>query len=76
MISPAGIVSTVEPLPAEGLFRPIGIAINEAGVLYVTDERGRIVEITPGVAAGRWRARRRATRMAQDQARAFGHRPD
>ena len=49
MISPAGIVSTVEPLPAEGLFHPIGIAINEAGVLYVTDERGRIVEITPGV---------------------------
>jgi len=51
MISTTGVVSTVEPLPAEGLFRPIGIAIGAAGALYVTDDRGRIVEIKPGVAA-------------------------
>ena len=48
MVSAAGIVSTIGPLPEDGLFHPIGIAIDETGVLYVTDERGRIVEITPG----------------------------
>lgn len=51
MISTTGAVSAVEPLPADGLFRPIGIAIGAAGALYVTDDRGRIVEIKPGVAA-------------------------
>jgi hypothetical protein len=48
-ISPAGVVSTVGPLPGEGLFRPIGIAIADEGVVYVTDDRGRVVAITPGV---------------------------
>jgi sugar lactone lactonase YvrE len=51
MISTTGVVSTVEPIPADGLFRPIGIAVGAAGALYVTDDRGRIVEIKPGVAA-------------------------
>jgi hypothetical protein len=50
MISTTGVVSDVGPLPVEGLFRPVGIAI-AAGALYVTDARGRIVEIRPGVAA-------------------------
>jgi hypothetical protein len=50
MISPAGIVSTIEPMPFDGLFRPIGIAVTADGVVYVTDERGRIVEMRPGVA--------------------------
>lgn len=50
-ISPDGIVSTVGPLPAEGLVRPIGIAVTEDGTIYVTDDRGRIAEIVPGVAA-------------------------
>src|SRR4051794_6158175 len=35
-ISPAGIVSTIGPLPADGLFRPIGIAATEQGIVYVT----------------------------------------
>jgi sugar lactone lactonase YvrE len=49
-ISPDGIVNTVGPLPGDGLFRPIGIAATEQGIVYVTDDRGRLVEITPGVA--------------------------
>jgi sugar lactone lactonase YvrE len=48
MISPAGVVTSVGPLPADGLFRPMGIAADAAGIVYVTDDRGRIVEITPG----------------------------
>lgn len=52
MISPTGVVSTVEPMPSDRLFRPIGIAVGpDARVLYVTDDRGRIVEITPGLGA-------------------------
>ena len=43
-----GVVSTLEPLPEEGLVRPIGIALDTRGVLYVTDDRGRVVEIVPG----------------------------
>ena len=31
--------------------RPIGIALSADGVLYVTDDRGRVVEIVPGVSA-------------------------
>ncbi len=50
-ISPSGEVSTIEPLPSDGLFRPIGIAVGHDGVVYVTDERGRIIEIRPGVSA-------------------------
>ncbi len=48
MISAGGIVSSVGPLPGDGLFRPVGIALSPSGVVYVTDDRGRIVEITPG----------------------------
>lgn len=50
MISPGGIVSSVGPLPGDGLSRPIGIAVAPSGLVYVTDDRGRIVEITPGSA--------------------------
>jgi hypothetical protein len=50
-ISPAGVVRTIEPLPYDGLFRPIGIAVAADGAVYVTDERGRLVEIRPGVSA-------------------------
>lgn len=49
-ISPSGHVSTVTP-PAEGLFRPIGIDVTDDGIVYVTDDRGRIVEIRPDVGA-------------------------
>ena len=48
MLSPAGDVSSVGPIPGDGLFRPIGIAVGPAGEVYVTDDRGRVVEITPG----------------------------
>lgn len=51
MISPDGRVSTVGPPPAHGLLRPVGIAVSEDGLLYVTDDRGRVVEIEPGVSA-------------------------
>jgi murein DD-endopeptidase MepM/ murein hydrolase activator NlpD len=50
-IARSGQVTTVEPLPYDGLFRPIGIAVAGDGAIYVTDERGRIVEIRPGVSA-------------------------
>ena len=50
-ISPDGMVSTVGPPPPEGLWRPVGIAASADGFLYVTDDRGRIVEIQPGVRA-------------------------
>jgi hypothetical protein len=47
-IDRTGTVSTVDPLPDGGyLLRPIGIAVSN-GVLYATDDRGRVVEITPG----------------------------
>ncbi|MCA1562276.1 MAG: gluconolaconase [Acidobacteria bacterium] len=49
MISPAGVVSTIGPMPEDGLLRPTGIAVSGAGLVYVTDDRGRIVEIAPGV---------------------------
>jgi hypothetical protein len=47
MISAAGIVSNVEPMPFDGLFRPIAIAAGLAA-FSVSDERGHIVEIRPG----------------------------
>jgi sugar lactone lactonase YvrE len=49
VVSPAGLVSTVWPVPADGLFRPIGIGVSVEGLVYVTDDRGRIVEIAPGI---------------------------
>ncbi len=51
MVSPHGIVTTVGPPPPYGLVRPIGIAVSSAGIVYVTDDRGRIVEIVPGISA-------------------------
>jgi sugar lactone lactonase YvrE len=48
MISMSGVVTTVAPLPLDGLVRPIGIAVGEDGAIYVTDDRGRVVEIRPG----------------------------
>lgn len=51
MISSQGIVSTLGPLPDDGLVRPIGIAVDARGLVYVTDDRGRIVEMAPGRAA-------------------------
>ncbi len=50
-VSLDGAVSTVAPLPADGLVRPIGIAAATGGDLYVTDDRGRVVEISPGAGA-------------------------
>lgn len=51
LISVSGLVSSVGPLPGDGLFRPIGIAVSPSAIVYVTDDRGRIVEITPGLHA-------------------------
>ncbi|MEN3340186.1 MAG: hypothetical protein V7647_3862 [Acidobacteriota bacterium] len=50
-ISPQGIVATVGPVPDDGLVRPIGIGVSAQGLIYVTDDRGRLVEIAPGRAA-------------------------
>ena len=50
-IAPDGTVITVGPPPPEGLWRPIGIAASEDGFLYVTEDRGRVVEIEPGIRA-------------------------
>jgi sugar lactone lactonase YvrE len=49
-ISPDGIVSTVGPGPVTGLFHPIGIAVDDGGLIYVGDA-ARIVEIRPGTHA-------------------------
>jgi hypothetical protein len=50
-ISPDGTVTTVQAIDvsgnAEGLVRPVGVAASPEGRLYVTDRRGRIVEMTP-----------------------------
>jgi sugar lactone lactonase YvrE len=49
-IDASGQVSTVELQPFGGfLLRPVGIAVSEAGAIYATDDRGRIVEMMPGV---------------------------
>lgn len=48
MISPAGRVTTLSPLPARGIVRPIGIAATADGIVYVNEDGRRIVEITPG----------------------------
>jgi len=48
-IDTSGFVSTVDLVPLGSfLLRPLGVAVDENGVLYATDDRGRIVEITPG----------------------------
>ena len=50
-IAPDGLVTTVQSIDvtgsAEGIVRPIGIAVMAEGRLAVTDRRGRIVEMTP-----------------------------
>jgi DNA-binding beta-propeller fold protein YncE len=51
VISIAGLVSTLTSTPPDRLFRPIGIAVANDGLLYVTDDRGRIVEIDPATTA-------------------------
>jgi sugar lactone lactonase YvrE len=50
MVSADGFVSTLYPVPDDGLVRPVGIAVSGA-MLYVTDDRGRVVEITPALDA-------------------------
>jgi sugar lactone lactonase YvrE len=46
-----GVVTTIVPLARDGsdvsLFKPIGLAADERGSLYVTDARGRILQIFP-----------------------------
>jgi hypothetical protein len=44
VIDTAGMVTTAPWTHADGLFRPIGIAASPTGELYVTDDRGRILE--------------------------------
>jgi DNA-binding beta-propeller fold protein YncE len=44
-IDPAGVVSTRTGPFEAGLGRPIGLAVSAAGEIYITDERGRIVEV-------------------------------
>ncbi|PYR45326.1 MAG: gluconolaconase, partial [Acidobacteria bacterium] len=43
-IAANGLVTT-RPVPLEGLFRPIGIAVSRRGDVVVSDQRGRIVEV-------------------------------
>ncbi|MDQ3487284.1 MAG: gluconolaconase [Acidobacteriota bacterium] len=45
VLDPAGDLTTLPAPYPEELVRPIGVAIGAAGEVYVTDERGRIVEI-------------------------------
>src|SRR5205085_5756714 len=48
-IDRAGVVSTVELSPLAGfLLRPLGVAVDDDDVLYVTEDRGRVLEIAPG----------------------------
>lgn len=45
VINPAGEVTTLTPQLADGLVRPIGIVASSQGETFVTDDRGRVVEI-------------------------------
>jgi sugar lactone lactonase YvrE len=55
-IAANGLVTT-RPVPFEGLFHPIGIAVGRRGEIVATDQRGRIVEVaadnTTRILAGR-----------------------
>jgi sugar lactone lactonase YvrE len=46
LVTPEGFVSTLDA-PFDGLVRPTGIAVTGGGIVYVTDDRGRIAEIVP-----------------------------
>jgi len=45
-ITPDGVVSTLSS-PADGIVRPVAIAAGRNGEAYVTDDRGRIIELSP-----------------------------
>jgi sugar lactone lactonase YvrE len=45
LITPANGVTTVTAGLPDGLVRPVGISASESGDLYVTDDRGRVVEL-------------------------------
>ena len=47
VISPDGIVTTIAPGYADGSLRPRAVAVGPAHSVFVTDERGRIVEVMP-----------------------------
>ncbi|HEX5097818.1 MAG TPA: gluconolaconase, partial [Acidimicrobiia bacterium] len=48
-IDTSGMVSTVElSPPAAFLLRPLGVAVADDGVIYATEDPGRVVEIVPG----------------------------
>jgi sugar lactone lactonase YvrE len=47
-ITPDGLVTTRAWPPGEELFRPVGITVSSTGDAFVTDQRGRIVEIAGG----------------------------
>jgi sugar lactone lactonase YvrE len=51
VISTSGVVRTIWDFPPGGLHRPTGIAVGDGAAVYTTDERGRVVEIVPGVGA-------------------------
>ncbi|HEX6975996.1 MAG TPA: hypothetical protein VF147_16430 [Vicinamibacterales bacterium] len=51
-IATTGEVTTVGPLPWDGLRRPVGIAVDQSTRhIFVTDDRGRIVQIAPGASS-------------------------
>lgn len=46
IISPDGMVTTLQNATLAGIARPLGIVADAAGSLFVTDEAGRVAEIT------------------------------
>jgi len=45
VLEPAGTVTTATATLTEGLVRPVGVAVSPGGDVFVTDDRGRVVEI-------------------------------
>jgi sugar lactone lactonase YvrE len=45
-ISPIGLVTTIDTAAVESLREPIGVAIDARDGIFVTDDRGRIVEVS------------------------------